>query len=147
MKNVWLSLATFLVFIFFTACTPEIITPIQSDVAMSEIDTIIMFDTFTFETTTKIVVPNEEALPGATYEIDTFITFDVETFEETMEIVKTRIISKTPQKAEIIDQQNKTNLIANESYQIDTIITFNPDTYEETIQIIRTKIESGNKKN
>jgi len=147
MKNVLLFFSTLLVFISFTACAPEIITPIQSELAISDIDTTILLDAFTFEKTTKIVVPYEEALPGAIYEIDTIITFDVETFEETMEIVKTRVISKTPQTAKIIDHQSMADLSANEEYQIDTIIMFNPDTYEETIQVVRTKIEGNNKKN
>jgi len=84
MKNVGHSIITLLTIISFTACAPEIVTPIQQEVASVEIDTIITFDAETFEETIEIVkiraistIEKEEVTNLAedeSYQIDTIIS-------------------------------------------------------------------------
>lgn len=111
MKNVLNCLVVLLVVIICTACAKETTIPLiptQAEFVKIEeeyqIDTIITFDTETFEETIEIVKTKTTSPPAhknilttsddVTYQIDTIITFHADTYEETIEIVRTKIEGK-----------------------------------------------------
>lgn len=127
----YFGLLPFLVFTFF-ACQQEAIIA-QADEVMEtaekySIDTIIVFDPATNETSIQVVknlIQPDEDLNAAwegnylDYTLDTIINFDPETYKETVKVFRNYGVE------------------SGADYLLDTIVTFDPVTYKENVEFAK----------